>query len=61
MTKNHIHVYKVIAKAEVDFETSDSVSLEQHQEEALQMAKDDKLQFKSSDCNFVSLGFHTDN
>lgn len=58
MALDHVHVYKVVGKAEVDFDHSKSISLEQREREALDMAKDGKLQFEESDCNFIALGFH---
>lgn len=55
--KIHIHIYKITAKAEVDFEPKDGVTLEQREGEALEMANDGKLQFKESDCELIALGF----
>jgi len=59
ITKVHVHVYKVVMKAEVSFDHSDGASLEQRQAEALEMAKADKLLFQKSDCEFIALGFHS--
>ena len=55
--KDHIHVYKVVEKAEVDFNHCNNISVEQRQAEALQMAANGKLDFKKSDCKMVVIGF----
>lgn len=55
--KDRIHVYRVVEKAEVDFNHRNNVSVEQHQAEALQMAANGELDFKESDCKLVAIGF----
>jgi hypothetical protein len=52
--KVHIHVYEVVGKAEVEFDASDSITLKEHKNEALCMAKDQGLLFKESDCRYIA-------
>jgi len=53
----HIHVYEVVQKAEVDFEPKDGTTIQQCQADALEMARNDKLQFQEPDCRFIAVGF----
>lgn len=53
--KIHIHVYKVILKAEFDSDEFDSV--EEAEAVALKLAEFGKLNFGESDCRFMALGF----
>jgi len=48
----HIHIYKIIGKAEVDLEKE---SVQAAQIEALQQAKTDSLQFSKSHCSFIAI------
>jgi len=58
--KVHVHVYKVTAKAEVEFDHANEASLEQRRAKALEMAKAGKIPFQKSDCEFIALGFYGD-
>jgi len=53
--KTHVHVYKVISKAEVDSDEFDSV--EEAEAVALKLAELGELNFEVSDCRFMLLGF----
>lgn len=52
--KVHTHVYKVVAKAELNLEVENEVEATK---EALKIAKRDKLVFGKSDCQFIALPF----
>jgi hypothetical protein len=56
MKQYHIHLYKVIAKAETDIEADG-------EEEALKTAleKKDQLDFGKSDCKIIALDFENYN
>ena len=50
----HIHVYKVVARAELNLVVEDE---EEAKKEALEIAKRDRLVFGKSDCQFIALSF----
>lgn len=50
--KYHVHIYKVVEKAEINVEAKDEVEA---QEKAL--AEKDKLKFSVSDCNYIAMEF----
>lgn len=50
----HVHVYKVIRKAEIDIDETD---LKVAMEEALRRAKNSELIFAQSDCEFLAEAF----
>lgn len=53
--KTHVHVYKVISKAEIDSDKFDSIK--DAEKNALNLAKSNELNFEESDCRFIALGF----
>ena len=53
--KIHVHVYKVVTKAEIDSEKFGSI--EDAEKNALNLAKSNELNFVESDCRFIALGF----
>jgi len=53
--KTHVHVYKVISKAEIDSDKFDSIK--DAEKNALNLAKSNELNFEGSDCRFIVLGF----
>lgn len=53
--KTHVHVYKVVSKAEVDSEEFETI--EDAEKEALALARKELLDFGQSDCQFLSVGF----
>ena len=53
--KTHVHVYKVISKAEIDSNKFDSIK--DAEKNALKLAKTGEANFKDSDCRFIVLGF----
>lgn len=55
--KIHVHIYKVVAKAEINLVTKDEAEAN---EEALRIAKRDKLAFGKSDCEFLAISFNTE-
>lgn len=53
--KVHVHIYRVIAKAEFDIENA--VGLDGASTIALSKAKANELVFSESDCEFITLPF----
>lgn len=57
MPSVHVHIYQVVAKAEIDFEETPPI---QCKEKALEMAKNGELEFKQADCTFLAVHFEID-
>lgn len=53
--KMHIHIYKVLGKAEKDFPAD--TPAKEAKAKALQEAKEGKLDFNKSDCEFIAMDF----
>lgn len=55
--KIHVHVYKVILKAEIDFDKDEFDSVEVAESTALKLVESGELSLGESDCRFIALGF----
>ena len=54
----HIHVFKVVAKAEIDV-GPEYKSADQAQKRALVLARADELEFRKSEIEYIAIPFET--
>ncbi len=59
--KVHVHVYKVVGKAEIDLKSSSIKKAEQKALRAIKKVKNPKCIFGKSDYKYIAIGFDVSN